>query len=220
MANGEGAPGNGTMVFSESHAFPRPTTPSRCKHVSSNGQAAPFVSIVVPTRNRARLLRDCIVSLMQQDLPGDRFEIIVVDDGSTDETPDVVREIRRRTNRPDIRYVRPEGRGLNVARNAGIQAAIGDPIAFVDDDVAVPSSWLKAVADGSLRHTDAGCFGGPVRLRLEGKPPRHCKRCGLSESEMDLGVEEGPVGYAIGANMALRRAAIEKIGSFNELLSG
>jgi len=78
--------------------------------MSSNGRAAPFVSIVVPTRNRARLLRDCIVSLMQQDLPADRYEIIVVDDGSTDETPDVVREIRRRTNRPDIRYVRPEPR--------------------------------------------------------------------------------------------------------------
>ncbi len=157
---------------------------------------------------------------MGQDFPPDRYEIIVVDDGSTDETPEVLGDIRARINCPDLRYVQPAARGLNVARNAGLRAARGDPIAFVDDDVIAPPSWVRAVADGSLRHPEAECFGGPVRLRLEGKPPRLCDRHPLWEAALDLGDVERAVDEVRGGNMSVRRTAIERVGPFNEVLSG
>ncbi len=182
-------------------------------------RGVPFLSVVVPTYNRAPLLRGCLDSLVEQDFPPDQYEIIVVDDGSVDDTPEVVAVIQGRVNHPRLRYVRVEGRRLTTARNAGVRPALGDPIVFVDDDVLTPASWLRAIADGSLRHPDAGCLGGPVRLRFEGKLPTLCARDRLGESELDLGGSERAVNFVCGANMALRRWAIERVGVFNEVLS-
>ncbi len=157
---------------------------------------------------------------MQQDYQTDRYEIIVVDDGSTDETPVLVADIRSRTSSPKLRYVCPEGTGVNVSRNAGVRAAEGDPIVFVDDDVIAPPKWLMAISGGALRHPEVGCFGGPVRLQFEGKPLRLCSRDHSGETELDFGDSERIVDIVVGANMAIRRAAVEKVGLFNEALSG
>lgn len=182
-------------------------------------QPFPFLSVVVATRNRAGLLRSCIESLLEQDFPSDRYEIIVVDDGSTDDTPNVLPNIGCQAHGPVLSYVRPVRRGLTAARNAGLRAATGDPIVYVDDDVFAPQGWLRELAEGCLRHPEADCFGGPVLLRLEGKPPRLCERDSLGDTHVDLGEEERPVEGACGANMALRRAAVERVGMFNEALA-
>jgi GT2 family glycosyltransferase len=178
----------------------------------------PFLTVVVPTRDRAGLLHDCIESLRAQDFPGDSYEIIVVDDGSSDNTHKVASNAVGRTNLPRVRYVSQDARGLNAARNAGVKRALGNPIIFVDDDVLAPPTWLRAIFEGSLRHPDAGCMGGPVRLRLEGKPPRICDRDRLGESELNLGDSERSVDFVIGANFAIRREAIGLIGPFDEVL--
>ncbi len=180
----------------------------------------PFVSVVVPTWNRATLLADCLASLRAQDYPQDRFEIIVVDDGSTDATPEVVSMFQDGTL-PEVRYVRQDHRGLNVARNAGIAAAKGDPICFVDDDVETPPGWLRALVEGALRHPEAGCLGGPVRVRFEAKPPKICEMESWAwEGEQDYGLTEQTVPHVNGSNMALRRWALSQVGLFHEALSG
>jgi len=183
-------------------------------------QSLPFLSVIIPTRNRAALLRDCIESLLAQEFPADLYEIIVVDDGSMDKTPHVVADIGSRIENPTLRYLRPEVRGLNVARNAGLKAAVGDPVVLVDDDISAPKTWLRAFALGSLRYPEAGCLGGPVRLQLEGKPPRLCQRDPLGESQLDLGDSDKAVELVCGANMAVRKAAVERVGTFAEVLSG
>src|SRR5436309_14039689 len=78
-------------------------------------------SVVVPTCNRATLLRACLESLVEQDFPTERYEIIVVDNGSVDDTPKVVAVIRGRIDHPRLSYLRLEGRRLTTARNAGVR---------------------------------------------------------------------------------------------------
>jgi glycosyltransferase involved in cell wall biosynthesis len=175
------------------------------------------VSVVIPTRDRAFLLRESLENLRKQDYPGDLYEIIVVDDGSNDETPAVATQFAR-SGLPEVRYFRLARLGLNAARNTGINAAKGELICFVDDDIAAPPTWLRAMVNGALRHPEAGCFGGPIRLRLEGKPPRMCGREPLGETELDCGTEERAVNAVFGANFALRPRAFERIGPFNEAL--
>ena len=101
----------------------------------SSASELPFVSVVVPTRDRAELLGDCLSSLAAQEYPIERYEVIVVDDGSRDRTPEVVQAMRTQASGPPLHYIQPCGRGPNAARNAGLRVARGELIAFVDDDV-------------------------------------------------------------------------------------
>ena len=175
-----------------------------------------YVSVVVPTRNRAANLRQCLRSLLSQNYPLESYEIIVVDNGSTDNTFNVVMESAERISHPPIRLIRQATRGLNRARNAGIAAASGDPICFVDDDVIASPGWLSAMVAGFSCHPEAGCFGGPIRLRLEGKAPRMCGTEPLGETELELGYEERVVSAVWGANMAVTKAALDGCGYFDE----
>lgn len=91
------------------------------------------LTILVCTHNRADLLRGALESLELQSLPRDRFEVLVVDNASTDGTPGVVAECAAR-GRVDLRSVREEELGLDAARNRGIREAAGTFVAFLDDD--------------------------------------------------------------------------------------
>ena len=170
----------------------------------------PVVSVVVPTRGRAAYLEVTLDSLLAQrtETP---YEIVVVDDGAPDATADVV------AARPAVRYVaHGDMRGLNAARNAGLQESQAELIAFVDDDVLVPPGWVEAVVSGSRRHAQAEAFGGPIRARLEGRTPRGCGREEPPITTLDLGAEDREATKVWGANFAVRRAAVERIGPFDE----
>jgi glycosyltransferase involved in cell wall biosynthesis len=173
--------------------------------------APPAVSVVVPTRNRARYLRTSLASLLRQTVD-EPFEVIVADDASTDETPRLAAELGVLL----VRHDSPEG--PNAARNTGIRAASGDLIAFVDDDVAAPDGWLAALLEGARRHTGAEAFGGPIRARFEGPTPRSCGREEPPITTLDLGGEDREVEFVWGANMAVRRSALERVGEFDPAL--
>jgi GT2 family glycosyltransferase len=178
----------------------------------------PFASVVVPTWNRAPLLADCLRALRAQDYPAQRFEIIVVDDGSTDATGEVVRRHEGGAP-PRVRYARAPHGGLNAARNRGLALAEGDPVCFIDDDAEAPDGWLRAVVEGARRHPRAGCVGGPVRLRFEAAPPRVCEmESWIWEAALDYGPEERAVPHVNGCNLAVRRWAVEAIGGFDASL--
>jgi len=173
----------------------------------------PAVSVVVPTRNRAGYLDVALASLRAQvDAPP--HELLVVDDGSTDDTVAVAA-------RHGVKAVaaRAPG-GLNVARNTCIAATSGDLIAFVDDDVKAPPTWLAALAEGAARHPEAEALGGPIRGRLIGPAPRSCGREDAPITTLDLGPRDCEVQFVWGANLAVRRSAIDRIGPFDERLSG
>lgn len=173
----------------------------------------PVVSVVLPTRNRARYLETALASLRAQvDAPP--HELLVVDDGSTDDTVAVAA-------RHGVKAIaaRPPG-GLNTGRNTGIAATRADLIAFVDDDVWVPPNWLNALVAGAARHPEAEALGGPIRGRLLGPAPRACGREQPPITTLDLGPSDCDAEFVWGANMAVRRAAIDRIGPFDESLNG
>jgi glycosyltransferase involved in cell wall biosynthesis len=168
------------------------------------------VSVVVPTRGRAAYLEVTLDSLLDQrtETP---FEILVVDDGAKDATATVV------AARPMVRYVaHGEGRGLNAARNTGLRESQADLIAFVDDDVLAPPGWADAVVEGARRHPSAEAFAGPIRARFEGRTPRTCGREEPPITTLDLGSEDCEASKAWGANFAVRRVAVERVGKFDE----
>ena len=167
------------------------------------------VTVVVPTSGRARYLEVTLESLRAQSAAV-AHEVLVVDDGSSDGTGAVAERFGARLARHG------ERRGLNAARNTGLREAAGDLIAFVDDDVFVPPGWLAALVDGAARHPEAEAFGGPIRARFEGHAPRSCGREHPPITTLDLGPEDRDAEMVWGANFAVRRSAVDRIGEFDE----
>ncbi|HVG74958.1 MAG TPA: glycosyltransferase family A protein [Thermoleophilaceae bacterium] len=167
------------------------------------------VTVVVPTSGRAGYLEVTLDSLRGQrtSVP---HELLVVDDGSTDGTPAVAERFGARIVRHE------ERRSLNAARNTGVREARGELIAFVDDDVHAPPGWLDAIAEGARRHPDAEAFGGPIRARFEGHAPRGCGREDPPITTLDLGAEDREAEMVWGANFAIRRSAVDRVGEFDE----
>jgi GT2 family glycosyltransferase len=174
---------------------------------------APAVSVVIPTRNRAEYLAVALASLARQELETP-YEVLIVDDGSTDGTSEVLRRAGVRCVRADPR------RGLNAARNTGVRMTAAPLIAFLDDDVEVAPGWLRALVAGAERHPEADAFGGPIRARLEGRTPSSCGREDPPITALDLGPADAEADMVWGANMAIRRGAFDRMGPFDEAVAG
>src|ERR671916_681647 len=113
----------------------------------------PFVSIVVPVLNGERTLRGCLTSLLRVDYPPDRREILVVDNGSTDRTAEIIQSF-------PVQYLREEQRGCSAARNRGIQASRGELIASTDADCVVSSGWLRELVQAFDEEEGVGGVAG------------------------------------------------------------
>lgn len=170
------------------------------------------LSAIIPTRDRPALLADCLRSLGAQERPD--LEVVVVDDGSE---PDLRAVVEHAAEALDVRYVRQDAAGLNVARNTGAEVARGEILAYLDDDTLVSPGWAEAVVEAFEAR---GCDGlaGRIELRLEGVEPRWLTpglRAYLAELNLGtrprwLGAGETPYG----ANCAVSRAVFARIGGF------
>src|SRR5262249_22508767 len=125
---------------------------------------APFISVVVCTRDRPEQIKKCLSRLAQQEYP--RFEVVIVDNAPTS---DALRKVveGQPSERAEFRYTVEPRPGLSWARNAGIVAAKSDIIAFLDDDDEPDEHWLTGIADGFTRSDKIGCVSGivlPARL--------------------------------------------------------
>ncbi len=170
---------------------------------------SPRASIVIPTRDRPEYLQVALSSIVAQALAHDA-EVLVIDDAGA--TP----EVRELAERFGVRYLdHGEPRGLNVARNSGVRHSTGELVVFVDDDVQVTDGWLRALLDASMKRPEVQVFTGPIYPRLEGNPPRSCGREGPPITTLDLGETDTYTSYAWGANMTIRRGALELVGPFD-----
>jgi len=173
------------------------------------------ISVITPTHNRCEYLRNTIISLQEQNFPKDEYEIVVVDNNSTDDTPEVVEECDR-NGKKEVVYVREQEIGLHNARHAGAKAAKGEILAYVDDDVICDSNWLselvKPYADSKV-----GCVGGKILPKWEAEPPEWVKLYPSYLSLLDLGdeVKELKTPKIYGCNLSIRRALLFEVGGFN-----
>lgn len=163
----------------------------------------PAASVIVPTHQRRESVEGCLRSLLAQDLPPDEFEIILVDDGSTDGTADRMEAVAREACRA-VTVIRQDRRGPGAARNAGAAAAKGTVFAFIDSDTLAHHSWLR---EGLVPFGEDGVVGVEGRTLIpegEGGGP-FARRT------------QNPFGRRfMGCNLLFRREAFEAVGGFDE----
>ena len=125
----------------------------------------PFVSVLIDTYNHERFIEEAIVSVLEQDFPASDREILVVDDGSTDRTPEIVNKFA-----PQVRLLRKENGGQASAFNVGIPECQGEIIAFLDGDDWWEKSKLSVVACELSTHPEIGTIGhGLYEVDEQGK---------------------------------------------------
>lgn len=176
------------------------------------------ISVTVCTYNRADMLRETLTSLITQHTGGDfTYEIVIVDNASTDHTPDVVQELAA-SSPVRVRYLKETRQGRVYARNRGIAEAEGEWLAFFDDDQVADYDWLAELI--TLAKKGARVVGGAVLLRL----PEECKRdlpwacqrlLGASVGWPDVRPYTRQEGPGAG-NLLIHRSVFEEIGVYDE----
>ena len=164
----------------------------------------PSISVVVCTYNGSRTIRDCLDGLKKVDYPN--FEVVIVNDGSKDNTADLIQGY-------GFRVITTENRGLSSARNTGMRAAKGEIVAYIDDDAIPDPHWLTYLAASFLGTEHVGIGGpnlpppndGPIAACVSNSPggPIHVL---LTDEEAE---------HIPGCNMAFRKSALEAIEGFD-----
>ena len=176
------------------------------------------ISVIVPTLNRAAsvdaLLRDLVCQTGAA-----TFEVLVVDNGSSDDTARVVQRHVDRDAR--VRYVLERRPGASHARNAGIARAAAPILAFIDDDVRPRHDWVASIAAAFAARPDIDCFGGRVEPRWSAPPPPWLTRAHWAP--LALQIDRGHSRYIdrehasaclITANFACRAKVFAEVGGF------
>lgn len=181
------------------------------------------VSVVISTYNRAGELAGALESVLSQEAGGVEYEVILVDNNSTDHTRAVADALVARY--PDrLRYLFEPRQGLSYGRNTGIAAARGPIVAFTDDDVRVAPDWVARIARVFRDRPDIAYIGGKVLPRWSTPPPRwlvnhHWSPLALIDyaDEYIESSASRPVCF-VGANLAFRREVFDRVGLFNPAL--
>jgi len=167
------------------------------------------VSVVVSTYNRSEKLKECLESLFDQSYPKDKYEVIVVNDGSSDNTEDVLKECAKKAP-CEFRWLTQENRGAAAARNRGIRSAKKDIICFIDDDCIADKCWIENLVKGFDDETVGGAGGRILAHNSRSLVERYL------ESKMDQEVAINLFSFVATGNAAYRRHVLEKLGGFDE----
>ena len=131
-----------------------------------------MISVILCTYNRDKYIYNVLKSVADNDYPHDQYEIVLVNNNSTDGTE---KECRRfEADYPDItfRYCVETSQGLSYARNCGIRQSTGDLLVYVDDDATVNKEYLSTYATFFAQHPDAVAAGGPILPVYETEEPK------------------------------------------------
>jgi GT2 family glycosyltransferase len=181
------------------------------------------VSVVICTRNRPDTLGQALESVAECEYPG--FDVHVMDQSTDDKSQKVVEELAARfAHKLKINYHHLEKAGLSRAYNLGIAASDGEIVACTDDDVVVPKDWVAQVAKAFAGDNEAGLLYGQV---LVPESLQEAERNGLIVPALPIAKYERLIKggtlykvFGMGANFALRRSILDKVGPFDEALGG
>jgi glycosyltransferase involved in cell wall biosynthesis len=182
-------------------------------------------SIIIPTRDRDIWLNKAIQSFIRQNYLSSEYEILVVDNGSSDDTREITENTTACTPTHNIKYLYEPEPGLLSGRHGGALQARGDILIFVDDDVEAVSGWLSAIIE-AFNDPKVHLVGGPSLPTFELEPPAWIKKywikiddriiCGpLSISYMKNGKREIDPGLVWGLNFAIRKTTLFDLGGFH-----
>lgn len=174
--------------------------------------------------NRSGLLFGALESITHQTLPDSDFEVIVVDNGSSDDTPVVVESFGIKI--PNLRYCYDETPGLHIGRHLGMKMAKSDILVYGDDDIEAFPTWLEGILE-SFQDADVALVGGKDLPKFEGSPPewllsmwqkqRTEGRILSQLSVLDLGEEPRviPPNLVFGCNFSIRKRILLDVGGFH-----
>ncbi|MEN8245295.1 MAG: mycofactocin biosynthesis glycosyltransferase MftF [Thermodesulfobacteriota bacterium] len=177
-------------------------------------ETLPFVSVVIPVYNRPHDMAACLDSLLKLDYPKDKLEVIVVDDASTDETPDVV------SRYPVKMIMNQKNRQAPYCRNLGAARARGDILAFIDSDCLADRTWLGELVP-AFKDPKIAAVGGIVESYYDTRP---LDRYEQVRSSLKMGLwpkrsaSNNPFFYVPSCNLLVRREVFMPTGGFNESL--
>jgi GT2 family glycosyltransferase len=168
----------------------------------------PKVSIVVALHNAAKTIDECLASLRRLRYPD--YEVIVVNDGSTDESADII-------GRYPFRTITTANQGVSAARNQGLRAATGEIVAYIDSDAAADPDWLSYLVTTFLESDVVG-VGGPNLVPREDNWVAKCiyRSPGAATHVM---IDDKSAEHIPGCNMAFYRSALEEIGGFDPIFT-
>lgn len=182
------------------------------------------LSVIIPSLNRSAFLKDAIKSILSQDFPENRYEIIIIDNGSTDDTKTMVESFTT-TRTPKIRYFFEKRPGLHVGRHRGAKEARGDILVFADDDIVATPSWLSSIWK-AFEESDVVLAGGNNLPLYESEPQEwlshfwvECKygRYLGFLSLIDFKKEKREISpfYVFGCNFSIRKNILFELGGFH-----
>lgn len=171
----------------------------------------PEISVIIPTYNRPGFLRDILASLADQTLRPERFEVIIVDDGSTDDTGRVQQERFPFC----LRYFRQENQGDAEARNHGARQSAAEILVFLDDDIVVAPGYLRCLYQAQIGHSNR-IVVGTERLWLEEAPPTREARMQADPAECGR-LAELPFVEVCSNNMSIPRERYLQVGMMQGL---
>ena len=179
-----------------------------------------MLSLIVCTYNRDKYLYGALQCIAENGFPVDAYEIVLVNNMSTDNTEAECQRFQNDYPAVDFRYFVETNQGLSYARNRGIAESRGDTLVFLDDDSFIQKDYLLNLQKQLDAHPDADAFGGKIDPVFEsGEAPKWLSKWNYSwVSAIDLGDKVRPFtgkAFPIGANMGIRKTMLSRIGVFN-----
>lgn len=173
------------------------------------------ISAIVCTHNGQKVLMKAVQSLVDQTLAKQEYEILIVDNASTDGTREIIRQFEQE---PNLKYIFEANLGLSHARNTGWQKAQGEFVAYLDDDAVACPEWLERIVDAFKCEPNVGAVGGKVDPIWEVNPPSWINDfmqrflSVLNWSETPIFLDDSK--YLVGANISFPKIVLEKFSGF------